>query len=157
DGPLVFERFLREAQAAATLLHPNLCPIHDVGQVDGIHYLTMAYLEGRPLSEHLRPGQPPKPRKAAALARTLALALAEAHQAGVIHRDLKPSNIIITRRGVPVIVDFGLARRLKKEDARLTASGMMIGTPAYMPPEQLRGRVAAMGPGCDIYSLGVIF
>jgi serine/threonine protein kinase len=161
DGPLALDRFLREARAAAALcdgrLHRNLCPIHDVGQIDGIHYLTMTYLEGRPLSEHLRPGQPTKPRKAAALVRTLALALEEAHRAGVIHRDLKPSNIMITRNGVPVIVDFGLARRLRKGDPRLTASGTMIGTPAYMPPEQLQGRVAAMGPGCDIYSLGVIF
>jgi protein kinase-like protein len=83
DGPEVFERFLREARAAAaTLHHPNLCPIYDVGQIDGIHYLTMAYIEGRPLSELLRADRPPEPRKTAALVRTLARALAEAHRGG---------------------------------------------------------------------------
>jgi serine/threonine protein kinase len=157
DGPLALERFLREARAAATLSHPNLCPIHHIGQIDRIHYLTMAYIEGSPLSALLRAGRPFAPRKAVALVRTLALALAELHTAGVIHRDLKPANIMITRNGTPVIVDFGLARRLRKPDPRLTVSGAMIGTPAYMPPEQLQGRVAAMGPGCDVYSLGLIF
>jgi serine/threonine protein kinase len=156
DGPGVFERFLREARAAAMIHHPNLCPIHDVGQIEGIHYLTMAHIEGRPLSEVVRTGRVPEPRKVAALVRSLALALAEAHRAGVIHRDLKPSNIMITKRGVPVIIDFGLARRFGKGDPRLTDSGMMLGTPAYMPPEQVDGRVADMGPCCDVYSLGVI-
>ena len=157
DGPLVAERFLREARAAAALHHPNLCPIHDVGQIEGIFFLTMAHIEGRSLADHLRDGRPIEFRKAAILVRSLALAMAEAHRAGVIHRDLKPSNVMINRRGVPVIIDFGLARRIRKNDPRLTQSGMMLGTPAYMPPEQLQGQVAAMGPGCDIYSLGVIF
>ena len=129
DGPLVPERFLREARAAAALHHPNLCPIHDVGQVEGIFFLTMAHIEGRSLSDHLRDGRPIEPRKAATLVRSLALAMAEAHRTGVIHRDLKPSNIMITRRGVPVIIDFGLARRSGRNDVRLTASGAAAGHP----------------------------
>ena len=156
DGPPVAERFLREARAAAALHHPNLCPIHDVGQIEGIFFLTMAHIEGRSLSDHLRDGRPIEFRKAAILVRSLALAMAEAHRAGVIHRDLKPSNIMITRRGVPVIIDFGLARRTGRNDVRLTASGAALGTPAYMPPEQLKGLRADVGPCSDIYSLGVV-
>jgi hypothetical protein len=86
----------------------------------------------------------------------LALALQAAHDKGVIHRDLKPSNILINTRGEPVILDFGLARRLRQGDARLTQSGQPLGTPAYMSPEQVAGDVRGMGPGCDVYALGVI-
>ena len=101
----VLERFDREAKMLATLDHPNICPVHEVGQIDGIHYLTMAYIEGESLSRQVgAQGQPP--REVAALVRTLALALDEAHQKGVIHRDLKPSNILINQRGEPIIMDM---------------------------------------------------
>ncbi|MBI1918655.1 MAG: protein kinase [Planctomycetes bacterium] len=150
------ERFKREARTAATLSHPNLCPIFDVGEVDGRPYLTMAYVEGRSLAELIRGGQPLPERPVADLVRKLALALEEAHRKGIIHRDLKPANIMVGERHEPVILDFGLARQTHKEDVRLTAPGMMLGTPAYMPPEQVRGDTAAMGPACDIYSLGVV-
>jgi HEAT repeat protein len=146
-------RFHREARAAAQLAHPNLCPVHDVGVVGGISYLTMAYVEGQSLAERLAGGPPPTSRESAGWIRTCALALAEAHRCGVIHRDLKPSNIMLDRRGQPVILDFGLARRVET-DARLTHTGMLVGTPAYMAPEQVRGEVA--GPACDVYALGVI-
>jgi hypothetical protein len=155
DGEGV-ERFKREARAAATLQHPNLCPIFDVGEINGRSYLTMGYIEGRSLAELIQGGEPLPERPVADLVRKLALALEEAHRKGVVHRDLKPANIMITERHDPVILDFGLARQVNKEDLRLTAPGMLLGTPAYMPPEQVRGDTQAMGPACDIYSLGVV-
>ena len=94
--------------------------------------------------------------RVAAVVRKLALALEEAHQRKVIHRDLKPSNIMMNQRNEPVIMDFGLARRSHTIDARLTRNGDLLGTPAYMPPEQVKGDTQAMGPRSDIYSLGVI-
>jgi predicted Ser/Thr protein kinase len=155
DGPEVRQRFLREARAAATIEHPNVCPVYDVGEVGGTPYLTMAYLPGEPLSQRLA-GQKCLPaRRAASLVRQLADALQAAHERGVIHRDLKPSNIILNPRGDPVILDFGLARRMQQE-AHLTQLGQPLGTPAYMAPEQVTGAVGLMGPGCDIYALGVI-
>jgi predicted Ser/Thr protein kinase len=154
DGRDVLERFYREARASATLDHPNICPVYDVSEVDGMHYVTMAYIEGKPLAELIRPRKPLPQRSTAAVLRKLALALHEAHQRGIIHRDLKPSNIMINKRGEPVVLDFGLARRA--QDVRLTNVGAFLGTPAYMSPEQASGDVEAMGPGCDIYSLGVV-
>jgi formylglycine-generating enzyme required for sulfatase activity len=151
----VIRRFLREARAAARLDHPNICPIHDVGQVDGYYYLTMAYIEGEPLSSLLAEGPLPEAR-AAEVVLTLARALSEAHRHGVVHRDLKPSNIQVSPCRGLVIMDFGLARGLGGEESRITKAGQLLGTPAYMAPEQVRGDVKAMGPGCDIYSLGVI-
>jgi serine/threonine protein kinase/HEAT repeat protein len=157
DGsPLALERFYREARAAATLHHPNLCPVYDAGQIDGVPYLTMAYVEGRPLTDFIDPKKPVAPRQAAALVRKLALALQEAHAKGVVHRDLKPGNVMITTAREPVVLDFGLARLARAKDMRLTQTGRVMGTPAYMPPEQVLGDVDAMGPGCDVYSLGVM-
>jgi hypothetical protein len=111
EGQQAVERFLREARAAATIQHANLCPVYDAGQIDGVHYLTMAYIEGHLLSEYIRPAKPAAERKAALVVRTAALALHEAHARGIVHRDLKPTNIMINPRGEPVIMDFGLARR----------------------------------------------
>lgn len=156
DNPNLLERFHREARAAATLQHPNICPIHDVGQFNGVHYLTMAYIEGRSLKDVLRTGHPYTQRQSATLVYKLALGLAEAHQHAVIHRDLKPANIIINQRGEPVIIDFGLARRINKGDPQLTRTGAILGTPAYMSPEQVLGESDTVGPSADIYSLGVI-
>jgi Protein kinase domain/3-keto-disaccharide hydrolase/Caspase domain len=147
------ERFLREARAAATLSHPNLCPVYDVGQIDGTHYMTMSYVEGQSLADRARAGL--TPQETTTLVRKVALALHEAHARGVIHRDLKPANIMVTPRGEPVVMDFGLARRANR-DVRLTQSGTVLGTPAYMSPEQVEGDVEAMGPASDVYSVGVI-
>jgi hypothetical protein len=156
DGPEVRQRFLSEARAAATIEHPNVCPVYDVGEVNGTLYLTMAYVQGVSLAQ-LQVGATPLPeRQAASLVRQLTVALQAAHERGIIHRDLKPSNIIINPRGEPVILDFGLARRLRQDEARLTRSGQPLGTPAYMSPEQVAGAIGVMGPGCDIYALGVI-
>ena len=156
DDHELLERFYREARAAATLNHPNLCPVFDVGEIDGIHYLTMAYIEGQELSGLVRAGEPLAAEQASAIVHKVALGMAEAHEKGIVHRDLKPANISMNQRGEPVVMDFGLARLNNSGDARLTKSGAVIGTPAYMAPEQIKGDVNAIGPGCDIYSLGVI-
>jgi hypothetical protein len=150
--PDTLGRFYREARTAARLCHPYLCQVFDVDQFGGNHFLTMRYIEGKPLSM-----VPPGDLLAVAeLTRKLAEALAEAHRLGVVHRDLKPANILITPQGDPVVTDFGMALRLGAEDVRLTQSGTVLGTPLYMAPEQFRGDQTAMGPACDIYSLGVI-
>jgi serine/threonine protein kinase len=152
------ERFFREARSAATIHHAHVCPVHDVGEIAGTPYLTMAYIEGKPLSAVIpREGDKPLPeRPVALLIRRLALGLDEAHRKNVIHRDLKPTNIMLNRKSEPIIMDFGLARRDASADPRLTQQGMLIGTPAYMSPEQADGNPDSMGPACDIYSLGVV-
>ena len=158
DPQEVVERFKREARAAARLDHPNLCPVYEMGVVDGTHYIIMAYIEGRSLAEFIRKDGGLPPRQVAALVSKLAVALQEAHQRRVFHRDLKPSNVMIkpTSRGKePVIVDFGLARRHDAVD-RLTRTGQMVGTPHYMAPEQIRGSDDQLGGSCDIFALGVI-
>jgi N-acetylneuraminic acid mutarotase/predicted Ser/Thr protein kinase len=156
DDPQVRQRFLREAQAAANIRHPNLCPVYDAGEIGGVPYLTMAYLDGSLLSEYVRPEQPPPEKPTAELVRKLAWALQEAHAHGIVHRDLKPANIFVDRCGEPVVMDFGLARRTTGEDVAITQHGALLGTPAYMAPEQARGKGETIGPACDIYGLGVI-
>jgi hypothetical protein len=156
DGPEVRQRFLSEARAAASIEHPNVCRVYDVGEINGAPYLTMAYLQGQPLAQLLEGSAPWSERHAATLVRQLTVALQAAHERGIIHRDLKPSNIMINQRGEPIILDFGLARRLHPNGARLTQSGQPLGTPAYMSPEQAAGATGNMGPGCDVYSLGVV-
>jgi hypothetical protein len=156
DDAELRQRFVSEARAAANIEHPNICPVYDVGEINGTPYLTMAYLQGQPLSQ-LVEGRPPLPeREAVVLVQQLTVALQAAHERGIIHRDLKPSNIMINQRREPVILDFGLAWRQRQGGARLTQFGQPLGTPAYMSPEQVTGAVEAMGPGCDIYALGVI-
>ena len=157
DGPEGRERFYREARAAATLEHQYLCPVFDVGEIEGKLYLTMAYIEGKSLAELIR-GEGLPPRHVAALVGKLALALDVAHTQGVIHRDLKPANVMIRSTGSrrePVIVDFGLARRDDADEVRITKTGQVMGTLGYMAPEQIRGD-KAIGPACDIYALGVM-
>src|SRR5262249_5770294 len=104
-APEAMERFRREGRAAAALSHPNLCPVFDVGMQAGFPSLTMAYVEGPPLSAHARPDSLLPVERAAALVRTVAAALQEAHARGVIHRDLKPSNVLLNGRGEPIVMD----------------------------------------------------
>ena len=155
-------RFLREARAAATLSHPGICPVYDVGEIDGTHFIAMAYIQGQPLSEFVNPDKPQSERGVAIIVRKIALALHDAHINGLIHRDVKPANIMIDQRNEPIVMDFGLARQVDdggqdSDDARLTTEGAILGSPAYMSPEQIEGRSENIGPACDIYSLGVIF
>lgn len=150
------DRFLQEARSAAELRHPHICPIHDFGKIGDDYFIVMSYIAGKSLSSVLAQGKQISDRKIAVAIRKIALGLGEAHQYGIVHRDLKPANIMIDRRGEPVVMDFGLARRNTEEEAQLTHSGAILGTPAYMPPEQARGDSKAVGPTSDVYSLGVI-
>lgn len=150
------ERFLREARAMATVEHPNLCPVHDVGEIDGQHFLTMTYIDGPTLAEVLQQeGQLPTER-AVDLTIQIAEAVQVAHDAGIVHRDLKPANIMINQRDEPVIMDFGLARTQHAQNSTLTHDGMIVGSPAYMAPEQVDADGDAIGPRTDVYALGVI-
>jgi serine/threonine protein kinase len=151
------ERFLREARSAATLSHPNICPVYDVGEMEGYHFITMAYIQGHSLADFVNPDKPQNDRNLATVIRKIALALHEAHINGMIHRDVKPANIMIDHRNEPIIMDFGLARQIDDEqDARLTRDGAILGSPAYMSPEQIDGKPENIGAACDIYGLGVI-
>jgi serine/threonine-protein kinase len=148
------ERFLREAEAKAGLSHSNIVQVYEVGEHNGRPYFTMEFVEGGNLAEKLQ-NIPQPAREAAALVATLAEAVQAAHQSGVVHRDLKPANVLLAPDGTPKISDFGLARRMENA-ALLTQSGVAIGTPSYMAPEQARGQSRAIGPATDVYSLGAI-
>jgi serine/threonine-protein kinase len=147
-------RFQREAEAVASLRHPGIVQIHDVGDHDGWPYFTMELLDGGNLAQALA-GVPQPAKKAAKLATTLAEAIHAAHQGGIVHRDLKPSNILLAADGTPKIADFGVARHVN-EEAALTLSGARIGTPSYMAPEQVVGKPEKIGPAVDIYALGAL-
>lgn len=151
-------QFLKEARSAATINHPNVCQVHEVGEADGRPYIVMALVRGQSLADTLITRQEPLPEKQAALVvRKIALALAAAHDSGIVHRDLKPANVMFDRERKDIVVmDFGLARGPRLGDARGTQSGVIMGTPAYMSPEQARGDSKGVGPPGDIFSLGVI-
>jgi serine/threonine-protein kinase len=147
-------RFQHEAHAVASLQHPNIVQIYEVGQHDGLPYFSLEFVDGGSLSEKVH-RQPQPPRNAAYLIETLARAMAYAHQHGIIHRDLKPANVLLTSHGIRKIADFGLAKRLEV-DASPTKSGALLGTPSYMAPEQARGEIHGVGPAADIYALGAM-
>ncbi|HEX5717135.1 MAG TPA: serine/threonine-protein kinase, partial [Thermoanaerobaculia bacterium] len=146
------ERFLREARAAATVDHPNLCTIHDVGESDGRLYLVLSFYEGETLRDRIRRGPLPL-AEVRDVAIQVARGLARAHEAGIVHRDIKPANVILTRHGEAKILDFGIAR-LAGDEASLTRTGASWGTPAYMSPEQARGE--PVDQRTDVWSLGVM-
>jgi serine/threonine-protein kinase len=148
------ERFQAEAQAAARLDHPGIVPVYEVGELDGRPYFSMKHIRGTTLAQLLAEGPMP-PREAAALLAKVARAIHFAHQAGVLHRDLKPSNILLDEAGQPHVTDFGLAKQMT-DSASLTRTGAILGTPAYMAPEQAAGARGRVGPASDVYSLGVI-
>jgi eukaryotic-like serine/threonine-protein kinase len=155
-GPVGRERLARfraEADAVARLQHPNVVQIHAVGEQDGRPYLVLEFCAGGALADHLA-GAPQPPRDAAALVETLARAIHTAHEAGVVHRDLKPQNVLLAADGTPKIADFGLAKRF--DDSGPTQTLAVLGTPAYMAPEQAAGETKSVGPAADVYALGAI-
>ncbi len=147
-------RLRNEAQATAQLLHPNVVQIYEIGEHDGLPYLAMEYVGGGNLARMMR-GAPQAFRWSARLTETLARAIHVAHQRGIVHRDLNPSNILMTKDGTPKISDFGLAKFLL-DDQGLSLSGVLLGTPSYMAPEQVSGDGRNIGPGTDIYALGAL-
>jgi tRNA A-37 threonylcarbamoyl transferase component Bud32 len=154
DRPQDLDRFLREARSAAQLRHPAIVTVHEVGTLHDTPYLVSDFVEGVTLADHLT-ARRPAPREAAKLIVEVAEALHYAHQQGVVHRDVKPSNIMIQPNGAPVVMDFGLAKRDAGE-VTMTIDGQVLGTPAYMSPEQARGEGHKVDGRCDVYSLGVI-
>ncbi len=155
DNPELISRFLREARSAAVLAHPNICRVYDVSEFQGTRYIAMEFIDGKPLTSFISAGSV-QPKQAASVIRKLALGLAEAHKQGIIHRDLKPDNILINSKGEPVLTDFGLARATAQGSSSATQDGVILGSPAYMPPEQAAGNLSDMGPTSDVYSLGVV-
>jgi serine/threonine-protein kinase len=170
-GPLASEadvaRFRAEAESAAQLNHPNIVPVHSVGEYNGQPYFSMQYIEGDTLAARLSEGPLPS-HEAARILLPICRAIADANRNGVLHRDLKPSNILIDKTGRPFVTDFGLAKRIESagneidspEKANavesLTQSGAIIGTPSYMAPEQAMGQRGEVGAFTDVYSLGAI-
>jgi tRNA A-37 threonylcarbamoyl transferase component Bud32/tetratricopeptide (TPR) repeat protein len=149
------QRFRVETDATASLDHPNIVPIYDVGTRDGQPYYCMKLISGGNLTEHLARYET-DPRAAAELIATTARAVHHAHQHGILHRDLKPSNILLDAEGRPHLVDFGLAKRSEAE-TNLTLSGVLVGTPSYMAPELALGRKGAVSTATDVYGLGAVF
>ena len=153
-SPMEVERFQAEARAAAGLQHPNIVPIHEVGEHDGQHYFSMEFVDGPNLSPMVRES-PLSAIRAARYVQIIAEAIQFAHDRGVLHRDLKPSNVLIDPFDQPRITDFGLARRTTG-DSELTETGQVLGAPSFVPPEQAAGRKDDVGTHSDVYALGAI-
>jgi serine/threonine-protein kinase len=184
-SPDQVRRFVAEARAAARLHHPHIVQIHEVGEQNGQHFFAMEFVEGQSLADRLRAGPLP-PEAAARCLRDVARAVEHLHQHGIVHRDLKPANILLDGRfsvfdfrledneagakgsaiqnrqskienplGNPKIADFGLAK-IREGEAALTSTGVIVGTPSYMAPEQAAGRNEQVGPVSDVYALGAI-
>ena len=151
--PGVLERFRREVKLARRVTHPNVARTFDIGEHDGIKFLTLEFVDGHPLRHELRPGTPMAESRAAAIAAAVALGLEAAHAVGIVHRDLKPENILLGSDGRILISDFGIARA-DREAGALETSGLLLGTPMYMAPEQVEGRV--VDGRADLFALGAI-
>jgi WD40 repeat protein len=165
-GPEERDRFLAEARAVAAVRHPNVVQVYEVGQHDGLPYMALEYVAGGSLNERLKRGLP-QPREAACLVEQLSRGIQAAHDRQIVHRDLKPQNVLLglpegscrdeipLGQCVPKVTDFGLAKRVEGGSA-LTQSGALMGTPAYMAPEQARGQGKRVGRAVDVYALGAI-
>ena len=150
----ILKRFEREAKALARLSHPNIVKVHDYGEHEGAPYLVLEYLSAGTLKQRL--GKPISWQEAVRLLIPVAQALDYAHEHNIIHRDIKPSNILLTEKGQPMLTDFGIAKLLDAgEGQTLTATGVGVGTPEYMAPEQGLGK--EVDARTDVYSLGVVF
>ncbi len=147
-------RFQREAQAAASLSHPNVVSLYDAGELEGQSYLVMEWIDGRPLSKVFKEGRGGEKALISMLEKA-ARGVAAAHAKGIVHRDLKPDNILVTREDVPKVGDFGLAH-LADPTVELTRTGASLGTPLYMAPEQAEGRSKEVSPRTDVYALGAM-
>ena len=148
------KRFLAEASATARLQHPNIVPVYDVGDIDGRPFFSMQLVHGDTLADRLQDG-PLSEAEAARIVAAAARAIGYAHRQGILHRDLKPSNILLDKHDKPHVSDFGLAKQ-GTDEAGLTRSGAVLGTPAYMSPEQAAGSRGNVGPASDIYALGCV-
>ena len=149
------ERFRREAQAAANLNHPNVVALYDFGADDSTYYIVMEFIDGRPLADIIKAEGPLMPERAAEIGADVARALERAHATGLVHRDIKPSNIMLNSSGQTKVTDFGIARALTgQNDQTVTQTGMVIGTAAYLSPEQAQG--APVDQRSDVYSLGCV-
>ena len=148
------ERFVREAQVAAGFTHPNVVRIYDVGEWDGRPYLVMELVEGRTLAEILATRGALPVAQALSVADSLLAALAAAHEQGLVHRDVKPANVLVGRNGRVKLADFGIAKAMQSATEGLTGTGQMIGTPAYLSPEQVEGRETTART--DLYAVGVV-
>ncbi len=158
-SPQVVGRFQREARVVSQLSHPNIVTVHDLGQTeDGILYLAMELVSGINLKELIDREGPLDPGRAVRLARGVATALAVAHKDKIVHRDLKPQNVMVTEdaegREIPKLLDFGIAKALESDGSTLTSTGMLLGTPRYMSPEQAKG--TEVDGRSDLYSLGIM-
>ena len=147
------ERFRREAQSAANLNHPNIVSLYDYGSDEGTNFIVMEFIDGQPLSEVIADQGPLMPERAAEIAHDVATALERAHASGLVHRDIKPGNIMVTKSGETKVTDFGIARALDA-DQSMTQTGMVMGTAAYLSPEQAQGN--PVDARSDIYSLGCV-
>ncbi|MBS0262499.1 MAG: protein kinase [Planctomycetes bacterium] len=156
DTEETLERFFREAKSAARLRHPNVVTVYESGQDAGHPYIVSEFVDGTTLSKLIRSQPNINVRQAVEWTRQIADALYYAHTEGVIHRDVKPGNVMINKAGRPQIMDFGLAKRTSDEAAHMTVEGSILGTPAFMSPEQARGELSRVGPASDQYSVGVV-
>jgi serine/threonine protein kinase len=151
-NPRLAKRFVKEARTLSRLIHPNIVTIYDVGQQDHYYYIVMEYLQDS-LKEKIKRDRKLSPQEALAITMQVGDALFFAHDKGVVHRDIKPDNILFRKDGVPVVLDFGIAKVMDSK-TKLTKTGMSIGTPQYMSPEQCNAE--SLDGRSDIYSLGVV-